>query len=770
MRFAAVLVCLLPIFALAQQTISGRVTDQQGEGLPFVHILVNNAKSEVFTADAEGRFAIPRHDSIRILSFSYVGFRSSTVELNSQPVFPLRVMMTPESYNLSEAVVVAGDNPAHRIIALALANRDRHNPANRKGYQYQAYSRLRINMKPADKEDQQVFIMETVSEHAFERPNQRRERIIRHRTAGFKQAWLAGLTTQLQPFSFYDDEILFLEKRYLNPISPGSTRRYRFVLEDVLSLQGDSLFVISFQPRAGMAFTGLKGALYIHSDGFALQQVIAGSAEAEKIHFHIDQQFQRTAGGQWFPEQLQLVMRADKYPSPELGMRIQARTWIDSVRINPTFPDRFFSWRNNLDTLPEVSALDDLLPAARREALSTSDVSTYALLDSIGQAAGFDAITGILGSGTLNIGPLQWLYTDLIRFSEYEGFTPGLGLRVGKEIQLYGYLGYASRAKRWKQTVRLNFFPDKTDRTTELGMQFTRDLTEPAILAFPQQNLLVNRRYFAQRMDRDTWLGVYFAARLSPALQVRASARRQNIEPLYPYVFIPRQGEPFSAAYFTEGALFWRYAPGIKTMRLLGVATEINTGKPVFLGQLTRGWSLATDYWRAEGRFQYTRQHRSWGDTRISAEAGWSSRELPYVKLFTPVGTGSGFNAISLQDAFETMQPYEFVHRQFVQVYLEHAFKRLTRNHPNFQPAPALIHRMGLGRAPEADRHEGIPVKGMERGYFESGLALYNLLRINYVHVGWLGLGLKVLYRYGPYQLPTWQENTAIRLTLTLSR
>jgi hypothetical protein len=764
------LLLLMPALALAQHSISGRATDQHGEGLPFVHILINSHKSSVFTTDADGWFSIPGHDSIHSLSFSYVGFLPQTIVLPGDSVFPLRVILTPAAYELGEAVVIAGENPAHRIIRLALANRDRHNPTRLTGYQYRAYSRLRMSMKPAGEEDRQVFIMETLTEHAFQQPAQRRERIIRHRTAGFEQAWLAGIGAQLQPFSFYSDEISFLEKRYLNPISPGSTRRYHFVLEDIHSHQGDSLFVISFQPRAGLAFAGLKGALYIHSDGFALQHVIAGSAEEEKIHFHIDQQYQRSREGQWFPEQLNLVLKADKYPGPQLGMRIHARTWIDSVQINPAFPKSFFSWRNSLDTLAAVSVQDSLLPSARRETLSESDVQTYSLLDSIGQANGFDNISRILSSGALPLGPLQWLYTDLFRFSEYEGFTPGLGLRVGNNLQLYGYLGYATRAKAWKQTLSLFFFPDDADRTTQLGIQFQRDLTEPAVLTFPQQSLLVNRRYFAQRMDRDTWLGVFFGARLSPDVQVRASARRQLVNPLYDYVFIPRQGETLSVFAFTESALYMRYAPRTKTLRLLGAETEISTDRPVFSAQLTRGWTATSAYWRAAGSMQYTRRHRRWGDTRIAMEGGAVSPEVPYVKLFTPIGTGTGLNAISLPDAFETMQAYEFVHQRFMYVYLEHQFKRISGKHSSFQPAPALIHRMGWGQVEGTESHQGLTLQAMERGYFESGLAIYNILRINYVNIGWMGLGVKLLYRHGPYQQAAWQDNTAVRLTLSLSR
>ena len=35
----------------------------------------------------------------------------------------------------------------------------------------------------------------------------------------------------------------------------------------------------------------------------------------------------------------------------------------------------------------------------------------------------------------------------------------------------------------------------------------------------------------------------------------------------------------------------------------------------------------------------------------------------------------------------------------------------------------------------------------MNRGYFESGLAIHSLLRFNYLNLGYIGLGIKALYR-----------------------
>jgi hypothetical protein len=77
---------------------------------------------------------------------------------------------------------------------------------------------------------------------------------------------------------------------------------------------------------------------------------------------------------------------------------------------------------------------------------------------------------------------------------------------------------------------------------------------------------------------------------------------------------------------------------------------------------------------------------------------------------------------------------------------------------------------MGWGDLSRPELHELGSINRMNRGYFESGLAIYSLLRFNYLNLGYIGLGIKALYRYGPYTLPNWEDNVAVRLTMKFSR
>ena len=797
---------------LAQNPITGIVTDLRGEGLPFVHISINDQKDRVYTTEIDGAFSIPASPAVSSLTFTYVGHSTQRIEMKDASAGPLRIVLRQEAFTLGEAVVIAGENPAHRIIREAVKNRDRNNPDKLDGYRYRSFTKFTIRLLPnwseiarreamrrpetrRDRPEREengpepphpdsihLFIMETLTDHAFQRPQRRREEVLRHRTSGFEKAWFAGIAMQLQPFSFYRDELPFIEKRYLNPVSTGSTSRYRFRLENTFIDGPDSVFVISFQPNPGTAFSGLKGVLHIHSAGFAVQHFIAESADEEFIRFHIDQKYSRVEGGWWFPEQLSLVLEAEKYPDPSAGIRVNSRSYLDSVRINPEFSKRFFTPSSSYVEAPDVNQKDSLLELARKEPVSIKDSVTFAFWDSISQKVNLDGkmtFVRTLSEGAVPIGSIEWVYADLLRFNNFEGFNPGLGLRnsdrISKYFRLYGYAGYAFRAKQWKTEASLSVFPNPANRRFAWSAHYRNTLIEPATFDFPVQTQLVNRRYFAQRMDRLQSLGSHLAFRPMRFLEAKAGLQQQRHNPLFEYQFIPGEGTaPQTEFTFAEAELYLRFAYGARPLRLFGVEMELQSDFPVLYLRMNKGWKDLMggqyDYLRVNAVLQHTFRHRRWGATRITAEGGWASPDLPYAKLFTPIGTGGGWDAFSLSEAFETMQPYEFLSNRSAHLYMEHHFNRLSKRSDIFQPQPVLIHRMGWGDLDRPELHDLEGLQTMGRGFFESGFAINSLLRVKYLNLTSLGFGVKALYRYGPYRLERFEDNVAVRLTMTFNR
>ncbi len=86
-----------------ERKVSGRVTDEKGEALPGVNILVKGTQQGMIT-DADGKFSIEVPDENAVLVFSFVGYLTKEIEVGVRAV--IDVGLEVDEKNLEEVVVV----------------------------------------------------------------------------------------------------------------------------------------------------------------------------------------------------------------------------------------------------------------------------------------------------------------------------------------------------------------------------------------------------------------------------------------------------------------------------------------------------------------------------------------------------------------------------------------------------------------------------------------------------------------------------------------
>ncbi|KPK81766.1 MAG: hypothetical protein AMS27_15240, partial [Bacteroides sp. SM23_62_1] len=287
-----------------QDYITGRIIDRKTrESLAFVNIIYNN-RGYGTVSNIDGIFKIEITPDVEFLKFSYVGYHSQWVDLETAASSKdLVIKLDRKTYDIEEVIVIPGVNPAHRIIHAAVNNRDLNNPEKMQSFSYRSYNKMYFTLQfdtiPAPgKQDtvsrktgvqvtigtsgrdpdtsltnamnflekQHLFLMEFISEREFLHPDKNNEVVTASRVSGLKDPTFTMLATQIQSFAFYEDLILIWDKKYLNPVSRGSTGKYLFILEDTMfTPRHDTLFVISFRPLRGKNFDGLQGILHINS-------------------------------------------------------------------------------------------------------------------------------------------------------------------------------------------------------------------------------------------------------------------------------------------------------------------------------------------------------------------------------------------------------------------------------------------------------------------------------------------------------------------------
>ncbi|HKI87596.1 MAG TPA: SusC/RagA family TonB-linked outer membrane protein [Draconibacterium sp.] len=86
-----------------QRTITGIVTDQNGEPMPGVSVLVKGTTVGTVTG-SEGQFTLQIPPDAETLQFSFIGFKAMEVEISSQSTY--NIVMEEAAYGLDEVVVV----------------------------------------------------------------------------------------------------------------------------------------------------------------------------------------------------------------------------------------------------------------------------------------------------------------------------------------------------------------------------------------------------------------------------------------------------------------------------------------------------------------------------------------------------------------------------------------------------------------------------------------------------------------------------------------
>jgi hypothetical protein len=117
---------------------------------------------------------------------------------------------------------------------------------------------------------------------------------------------------------------------------------------------------------------------------------------------------------------------------------------------------------------------------------------------------------------------------------------------------------------------------------------------------------------------------------------------------------------------------------------------------------------------------------------------------------------------LSADNTFETMGLNEFLSNRYFSVFYQHNFGKLLFKTKKFQPEIIVINNAGWGNLNNPNQHKNAEIKIMNKGFFETGIKLNNLLKINFT-----GIGAGFFYRYGPYAYSLPKNNLAIKTSVT---
>ena len=287
---------LLIVFStLVTAQITGNITDQNNEPLPFVNILIENTYKGT-TSNDDGYYELnistPKNYTI---VYSYLGYKTVKKEVSIDKFpYQLDITLVEESVSLSEVVIDSEIDPAIAIMRKAIAQR-KANLEKINSYKADFYSRGLIRIKDAPEKllgqdigdlgggldstrSGIIYLSETISKIQYLFPDKLKEMITASKVSGNDNGFSFNAAQDVD-FNFYNNTIEF-GNEIISPIANNAFGYYRYKLDGVFyDDRGNLINKIKVTPKRenDPVFSGFIYIVEDQWDIYALELDLTGT-------------------------------------------------------------------------------------------------------------------------------------------------------------------------------------------------------------------------------------------------------------------------------------------------------------------------------------------------------------------------------------------------------------------------------------------------------------------------------------------------------------
>jgi hypothetical protein len=460
----------------------------------------------------------------------------------------------------------------------------------------------------------------------------------------------------------------------------------------------------------------------------------------------------------------------------------KSSTYIDSVEINPDKVKKYYFDNAVLTVNKNAGDIkDSTWNELRKYELSEKEKNTYKTIDSLAKEANLDKYLyglKVLATGKI---PLKYLNSDLSRlfgFNEYEGFRLGLGLetsdRLFEPASLSGYFayGFKDKAFKWGGDLRIFIYPKKS---FTLKLSYRDDVFErgqrPYISELSGYSSISQlRSLYVRYMDRYRQASADLSIYATSNFRVGLETTYERIGFLQGYRYTTYQNSPSYAASTIQsfdnltvtGSILW----SIREQVVMLGNQRLSKGSrfPTLFLSASKGISGVQlsqfDYTRIYAELSHKVSIRGVGFLKYSICAGELFGQAPLTAsfgLFNSFSRNSKLN-LSISNTFETLDNVGYYFRRNASVFSRFDFNK-WKKYKKFQPQFGIHNAIGFGNRVNS-LGQNIPIEGLEKGHFESGLIINNLFS---------NIGVGFFYKYGAYKSVDEMRNLFVKLSVSFT-
>lgn len=717
----------------AQTKVGGVVQDEYGDPVAFANVFFPNSSDGTITND-NGRFYLQSDSNYDEVQFSFVGYKTLTVPLESRAVLDMKIVLLSDTEALNEVVVYSGktskkNNPALDILRKVWENRRKNGLSQFKQYQYEKYEKLEFDMNTIDsaminsrlfegmefifdyadtsavtgKTYLPIFINESLATvYGDNEMNKEKEVVKANKNSGFSnnQTIIAFVKDLYNDIDVYDRHLKFFDKSFVSPIGKAGIDAYNYVLRDTAMVDGVEAYNIVYYPRRKGELT-FKGDFWVATESYAIKEINLQATKSANINWvkeiYIEQEYDV------LNDSLFLITRdyfmsdfALNKKEKSKGIYGKRTTLFDQYKFDIKKEEDFYRRRVN-DYDPMIYDRDEAYwDENRLEKLNQDEKQIYTMLDTLKQNKKFKRLYNIgtiLASGyyevdNFDIGPVF----SVFGYNEVEKWRVRLGGRTyftaNDPWRLEGYLAYGFGDNQFKYGISGKYLLDKRSRLTVYAGN-RRDIEQLAA-SLTNTNDVLGRSLASSALiatgnnDRLSSINLSTAGISFEPLynwEIRLNGSYRTIKSANPTGFsldyrVPGSDEIRGQVNQSMLTLSTTFTPGRKTSNYGVDRTIINDGDfPILYVNYSRGIEdlLGSDFNYDRAQFYYTHPFNIGGFGRLTAriEAGKTFGQVPLALLDVIPGNQTYFN---ISGAFNTMNFYEFVTDQYTTLHLSHNF------------------------------------------------------------------------------------------------
>lgn len=279
-----VLLLFLTVYAVK---ISGTVTDNNGNTLPFSSILIKGTTAGT-SANNAGKYFINLEPGTYTVICQHVGYakQEKTVTITTKEQ-TLNFQLTQQELVLNDVIVKKGEDPAYEIIRQAIKKRKEYLTEIDKftcevylkgQFALRDYPKKFLGQK-VDFEDGDtskrkiIFLSETIAKYAVDKPNKRKIEVVSTKVSGQSNSF--GFSSP-RVISFYENNVQIGEglnpRGFVSPIADGALNFYKYKYEGSFFEDGKQVNQIKVIPRRKYEPL-FSGHIYIVEDEWRIHSV-----------------------------------------------------------------------------------------------------------------------------------------------------------------------------------------------------------------------------------------------------------------------------------------------------------------------------------------------------------------------------------------------------------------------------------------------------------------------------------------------------------------